>query len=279
MSFAPVSLDGIQINGLTQSEPGGVYRRGTVLIVNNDYNSNQRRLDLGDTKSRSASNTRGLENAASLRRRATGVLGATDQAVEMQGRSRLTYGLDGSKAVQVGGAVVDATKAKRVIVTLGANGVNNTRSETVSRRFIPTDVRSLSNQRKFNSLTELSKGNDNYTGSSGRDLLLLNKGNNAVAMGRGKDLVVMNNRIKRSTVELGKGKDTLLVTEKGLKRSGRLTITDFNNKSDTIQLESNRSKVSGFGTDQLRISASKGGTMRLVSNGDTFSRSSVEFVG
>jgi Ca2+-binding RTX toxin-like protein len=129
-----------------------------------------------------------------------------------------------------------------------------------------------------NTFTVLSEGDDSFIGSNGADLVVLNKGNNTVELGRGKDTVVVNERLRRSSVELGGGKDTVIVEEQGLRRSGRLTITDFKRNQDSIKLETNRSNVEGFGTDRLRISTRNGDTFRLRSDGDTFSRSSVEFI-
>jgi hypothetical protein len=270
VSFPPITLDGIDINGLPESEPGGVVRSGSSLIVNNSYN---------DFRARSISRTPGFEFAANLRRSATGVLGNTTQAVDMGGTSRLTYGLDRGTPLPVGGVVVDASKAKQVIVTLGNDAIRNTASALVARRFIPQDVRTLGGQRRFNTLTRLSRGNDDFTGSRGRDLLLLNRGNNGAVLGRGKDLVVVDRPLRNSTVELGRGKDTMLLSGRGLNRKGQLTLTDFNNSADTIRLDTKRSRVSGLGTDTLKLSASKGGFLRLVSDRDPFSRSSVEFLG
>jgi hypothetical protein len=257
MSFSPTPIEPVEITGLPVPAPGDTVRGGTVLIVTSEPGR-------GETS----------EEAITLRSGAEGVIGAQNQTVEMRGSTFLTVGTDGGTPLPIGGLTVDGSNAKQVVIDL--NGVNS-RSEEVKARLIPSDLRSNLDGRP-NTFTTLSEGDDSFIGSNGADLVLLNKGDNTVELGRGSDTVVVNNRLQKSSVELGRGKDTAIVESQGLRRSGRLTITDFNRKKDTIKLETNRSNVEGFGTDRLRISTRNGDTFRLRSDGDTFSRSSVEFI-
>ena len=277
MSFPPTVLDGVQINGLQKAEPGETYSSGGPYLITESDITNSQGLFAADSKSRTPSRIRGFENATTLRNKVKGVLGDTDQAVILRDNSLLTYGLKGSKALEVGGVVVDATRSKKVIVTLGSDRVKNTGSATVNSRFIPDDVRSSVKTGKVNTLTELGKGSDSYTGSSGKDLVSLGGGNNGAVMGKGKDLVVANQRIKRSTAELGKGNDRVLLSDRTLSRKGSFTITDFNAKRDTLLLETRSSKVSGIGSNTLKISTGNG-TFKVVSEADRFTGGSVDFV-
>lgn len=257
MSFAPTPLEPVDINGLDIPAPGASVDGGVVLIVTSEPAQ-------GET----------FEEAITLRSGAEGVIGAQNQTVEMRGNTFLTVGTDNGNPLPIGGLAVDASLAKKVVIDL--NGFNS-RSEQVKGRLIPADLRSKLDERP-NTFTVLSEGDDSFIGSKGADLVVLNKGNNTVQLGRGKDTLVVNERLRRSSVELGGGQDTVLVEKGGLRRGGRLNIADFNRKKDTIQLEAKRSDVEGFGTDRLRISTSNGDTFRLRSNGDTFSKSSVEFI-
>jgi Ca2+-binding RTX toxin-like protein len=257
MSFSPTPIDPVDITGLDVPAPSETVRGGTVLIVTSEPGR-------GET----------FEEAITLRSGAEGVIGAQNQTVEMRGNTFLTVGTENGTPLPIGGLAVDASLAKKVVIDL--NGFNS-RSEQVKGRLIPDDLRSKLDERP-NTFTVLSEGDDSFIGSNGADLVVLNKGNNTVELGRGKDTVVVNERLRRSSVELGGGKDTVIVEEQGLRRSGRLTITDFKRNQDSIKLETNRSNVEGFGTDRLRISTRNGDTFRLRSDGDTFSRSSVEFI-
>ena len=173
--------------------------------------------------------------------------------------------------------MLDASKARRVVVTLGADSVNNASKAVVPRRFIPDDVRATIRPGRVNTVSVLSRGADQYTGTSARDLVSLGRGNDRAILGKGNDLVVMNTRINSKRIGLGPGKDRLLLEDGALKRPGKVRLDDFNARKDTVLLETRASKVSGFGSDTLRIST-KNGAVRLVSDGDKFSRSSIEFV-
>lgn len=277
MTFPPVTLAPEDLGNCTPAEPGGNYGSGGPYCVEvNDVVNSQSRLS-DDSKSRRPERIRGFEDRVKLKNRVLGVLGDTDQAVLMRGKSRLTYGFKNDKFAEIGGAVIDATKAKKVIVTLGESGVNNTSSETVRSRFIPEDVRASLKTGKVNTLATLSKGADSYTGSSGNDLVALGRGNDGAVMGKGKDIVSLDRRVDKKVVALGKGKDRVLIDDRALKNKGRLTITDFNNRKDLLLLETQASKVKGIGTDTLSIST-KGGALKVISERGNFSGSSIDYV-
>jgi hypothetical protein len=277
MTFPPVTLAPEDLTTCTPAEPGAnLGSGGPYCITENDITNSQSRESI-DSKARRPERIRGFDDRVKLKNTVLGVLGDTDQAVLMRGKSRLTYGFTNDKFAEIGGAVIDASRAKKVVVTLGEPPVKNTSTETVRSRFIPDDVRSSLKTGKINTVTLLSKGADSYTGSSGRDLAALGRGNDGAVMGKGRDIVALNQRMNRKVVELGKGKDRVLIDDGALKNKGRLTITDFNNRKDTLLLETKASKVDGVGTDTLSIST-KGGTLKVITDRGNFSGSSIDYV-
>jgi hypothetical protein len=276
MSANPVVNEPVEINSVPEAEPGGTYTgSGSYGVFQNSYNVSG--LFSGDSKLRIPPGARGIENFATFRNRTQAIFANTNQGVFLRNNSRATWGIRNGKPIEIGGAVLDASKARRVVVTLGADSVNNASKAVVPRRFIPDDVRATIRPGRVNTVSVLSRGADQYTGTSARDLVSLGRGNDRAILGKGNDLVVMNTRINSKRIGLGPGRDRLLLEDGALKRPGKVRLDDFNARKDTVLLETRASKVSGFGSDTLRIST-KNGAVRLVSDGDKFSRSSIEFV-
>lgn len=278
MTFPPITLESVDVNNCAiRAEPGETYGSGGPICIDQNDITNSQSRELSDSKARRPERIRGFDDRVKLKNTVLGVLADTDQAVLMRGKSRLTYGSRNDKFVEIGGAVIDASRAKKVVVTLGEKQAKNTSTETVRSRFIPEDVRASLKTGKVNTVTLLSKGADSYTGSSGKDLVSLGRGNDGAVMGKGKDIVALNTRMNRKVVELGKGKDRVLIDDGAIKNKGRLKITDFNNRKDTLLLETKASKVDGVGTDTLSVST-KGGTLKVISERGNFSGSSIDYV-
>lgn len=276
MSANPIVNDPVNVNSVPTAEPGGVYTgNGSFQVSKNSYQTTG--LFSGGGVRCPFSQVRGSKGFAAFKNRTQAVFATTNQGVFLLNNGRATWGIRKGKPLEIGGAVVSTCNSRRVVVTLGAKSVNNASGAVVPRRFIPDDVRARIRPGRLNTVSVLSRGADQYTGTTARDLVSLGRGNDRAVMGKGRDLVVLDTRINRKRVGLGKGKDRLLLEDGALKRRGKLRLDDFNAKKDTVLLETRASKVSGFGSDTLRISTGKG-AVRLISDRDAFSRSSVEFL-
>lgn len=275
MSANPVTNDAVEINTVPVAE-GGETLSGdtTAAVINSSYKS--------DSAARFSSSSQAriddLNNATTFTDRSLAVFANTEQGVILKGNAGVTWGTNKGKAVQIGGAVIDASKAKRVVVTLSDNKANNAGSKTAPSRFIPSDVRDNIKTGRFNTISELSKGADQYTGTTAKDLASLGEGNDRANMGRGNDLVAMSSKLGSKRITLGGGKDSVLLDKGSLKSKGKVVIDDFNKKRDTLILETKASKVKGIGTETLVVST-KNGRVTVISNNDKFSRSSVDFTG
>ena len=282
MSANPATNDAVTLNGgCTVADPGGKSTGSqTECVEESSYNSN----NAARFSSSSQARINGLNNATTFTDRSLAVFANTQQGVVLKDKAGVTWGLKNSyfaekvKPIQIGGAVVDASKAKKVVVTLSDNKLNNAKTKTAPSRFIPKEVRETLQTGKFNTITVLSKGADQYTGTTAKDFASLGKGKDRANMGKGKDLVVMSDKLKTKRIDLGGGKDRALLDEGALKKKGKAKIYDFNNKKDTLILETKASKVSGIDSDTLKIST-KNGTVKVISKNDTFSRSSLDFIG
>lgn len=281
MSANPVSNDAVEINTVPVAEGGGIVSGDTTAaVINSSYKS--------DSAARFSSSSQAriddLNNATTFTDRSLAVFANTQQGVILKSKAGATWGIENSyfseniKPTQIGGAVIDASKAKKVVVTLSDNKVDNADSKTAPKRFIPEDVRDSIKTGRFNTISELSKGADQYTGTTAKDLASLGKGNDRANMGRGNDLVAMSSKLGSKRITLGGGKDSVLLDKGSLKSKGKVVIDDFNKKRDTLILETKASKVKGIGTETLVVST-KNGRVTVISNNDKFSRSSVDFTG
>ncbi|MFM7547297.1 MAG: hypothetical protein ACKO8I_00140 [Cyanobacteriota bacterium] len=258
MSFPTNDIDPLPIEGLPKPPPRANVSRGTVLIVKSEPGRGQT-----------------VQNAITLKRDAKGVIGANNQVVNMRGNSLLTTGTKNGNPVPMAGLFVNARRANKVVIDLNSF---RSRSAQVKRLLIPKGLRSKLDERP-NTFVLLSRGNDSFIGSKGADLVVLNRGNNAVRLGRGPDTVVVNKPLDRSIVALGRSHNTVIFGKQGLRRAGLLTLANYVSRSTTIQLPAaGRTNVRGFGTNTLRFTTRNDKTFLLRSNGDAFSRSSVEFI-
>lgn len=281
MSANPATNEAKQVNDYSKAEPNGTVDGDTTAVVSNSsYRNSTSAARLAATsQARHSAGLEDLPNATRFIDRSLAVFGNTSQGVILEDRAGVTYGLDGSRAVQIGGALIDATSAKRVVVTLGNDGVDNAATRVVPTRYIPQPVsEAVRRAGRFNTLSLLSDGADQYTGSSAKDLVSLGKGKDRAVLGQGHDLALMDQKLSTKRLALGDGRDALVITEDALRRGGKVVIDDFSRKQDTVHLETKASRVKGIGTDKLRISG-KGGNVVIRSEQDRFSRSSLEFFG
>lgn len=280
MSSNPATNDSVDTSTIPEAPAGGtVSGDSTEAVKNSSYDSNSAAKLVGSSKSLAFSGIQGFNNATTFTDQSLAVFASTRQGVILKDKAGATWGTKSNgKPDKIGGAVVDASKAKKVIVTLSDNKVDNASSKKAASRFIPDDVKDSIKAGKFNTISVLSKGADNYLGTTSKDFASLGKGKDRAFMGKGKDLVAMSDNLSTKRITLGKGKDRALLEEGALQGKGKVIIDDFNNKKDSLIIETKQSKVEGINSDTLRIST-KGGTVKVTSDNDVFSKSSLEFLG
>lgn len=274
MSANPITNDAVDISSIPQAPGGGTVSGNSIeAVTNSSYDSSA--LFSSGSKARIS----GLSNATTFTNQSLAVFANTQQGVILKDQAGVTWGVKrNGKPVQIGGAVIDASQARKVVVTLSDNKVDNAGSKSAPNRFIPNSVSDSIKTGRFNTITELSKGADQYTGTTARDLAVLGKGDDRANLGKGDDLVAMGAKLGKKRVTLGQGKDRALLEEGALKSKGQVVITDFNSKQDRLIIEARASRVKGINSDTLKIST-RNGTVRVVSQNDTFTRSSLEFLG
>lgn len=261
MSFAVETIPAVTVTSVPQPTAGSTVDSGTVAV--SDPASSTNPVTVGGT--------------------ATVALATEGAGVVLTGNARVTVGTDASgNALGIGGSTIDARGANGVVVSLAGG---NAGSAFVDRSRLPSD----SPEGSFNTFTKLSDGTDEFLGSEFSDLIELGTGNDVVVGGGGDDAFLMTNSLKGSKKKLtldgsggnagADGSDIVTMTSGALKKdSAKVIISDFNYKSDTIQLETKRNRIRGFGTDTLKISTKNGKTIKIVSDGTRFKRSSIEFI-
>jgi hypothetical protein len=298
MSANPVTNEPVEVNGLPIAPAGGTVTSGTWAVSGSSYQSTTQarlRVPQAHANTPAAKGRRkrsgkasyddegfigvdGFQNATTFTGSSLAVLANTNQGVILRDRAGVTSGLNNGIPIPLGGAVVDASQAKRVVVTLGYDTAFNAGSATVPDRFIPKDIREVIGKKtSFNTATWLSDGADQYTGTTAKDLAILGAGDDRAVTGRDNDTVVLNDTMNNKQINLGQGKDSVIVEDDALERGGQLLIDDFNSKDDKLYIDARKKDVKGLNSQQLIVSSGKKKTF-IQSDGTTFSRSSVEFI-
>lgn len=298
MSANPATNEPIEVNDLTVAPSGGTVTTGSAAVSTSSYQSTTQarlRTPLGAGNALAAKGRRkrsvkasyddegfsgvdGFQNATTFTGNSLAVLANTNQGVILRDNAGVTSGLSNGTPTPIGGAVVDASQAKRVVVTLGYDTAFNAGSATVPNRFIPNDIREVIGKKtSFNTATWLSDGADQYTGTTAKDLAILGAGDDRTVMGRDNDTVVLNDTMNNKQINLGQGKDSVIVEDDALERGGQLLIDDFNSKDDRLYIDARKEDVKGLNSQQLIVSSGKQKTF-VQSDGTIFSRSSVEFI-
>ena len=286
MSFAVDTVPPVTVTVDTPQPPAGtVVEQTTGTVALTDPNS--------------------ATNPVTVRGEVVVALATEKASVVLQDTASVTIGKDASgNALGIGGATINATSAKGVKVSLeGGNAAGATVPPERLPRFLSGFLLSDSNRsslqseadaegsaaienRSYNTFTQLSNGNDDYIGTEVNDAIQLYKGKDVVVGGGGSDAILMDSSINKSkkliTLDREGSADATddLILAKGALKSGKakIVISDYNYKNDTINLETNRKKVKGIGTDELKISTKKGKHITIESDGTKFKRSGIEFI-
>ena len=262
MSFAVETIAPITVSSVPQPPAGSTVTSGTVAVTD------------------PASAT----NPVTVGGNATVALGTQNAGVILTGTASVTVGLDANgNALAIGGSVINANGANGVVVSLAGG---NAGGATVAASSLPANAPSGS----YNTFSQLSDGDDQFLGSEFNDLVELSPGNDVIVGGGGDDAILMADSIKGSKKKFtldgsdgnagAGGSDTVTLTKGALKKGGntKITISDYDYKRDTIQLETKRSQVKGIGTDTLKITTKDSKTIKIVSDGTNFKRSGIEFI-
>ena len=263
MSFAVETVTPVSVTSVPQPPAGSTVSSGTVAIT--DPNTSSNPVTVGGT--------------------ATAAIGTTNVEVTLTGTPQITTGLDASgNPMAIGGAIINGAGATQVVVDL-SGGFGG--GATVPTSAIPAAVQSLGNT--FVSSTKLSSGDDQFLGSQENDLVQLSPGDDVVVGGGGDDVVLMADSIKGSKKQItldgsggnagAGGSDDVVLTKGALKQGkAKITISDFDTSKDDIVLQTKRSKVTGIGTDTLKITTKDNKTIKIVSDGTNITRSGIEFI-
>ena len=216
---------------------------------------------------------------------ATAAIGTTNVQVVLTGTPKITTGVDADGApLAIGGSIINGANATSVVIDL-SGGFSG--GATVPDSAIPPVVQNLG--RTFITSSKLSSGDDQFLGSQEGDLVQLSPGDDVVVGGGGDDVVLMADSIKGSKKKLtldgaggnagAGGSDEVVLTKGALKKGkAKINISDFDASKDTIALQTKRRKVTGIGTDTLKITTKNNKTIKIVSDGTTFKRSSIELI-
>jgi len=264
MSFAVPTVAPVTVTSVPQPSAGSTVTSGTVAVT--DPNSASKPVQIGGT--------------------ATVALGTEGARVVLLagGSPSVTIGLGSNgSALGVGGSVIDGSAASSVVVDLAGGYFGGS---TVNPSLIP----SRAPVGTYNSYTSLSRGSDSFLGSEYNDLVDLSPGDDIIVGGGGDDAILMADSIQGSKKKFtldgsggnagAGGSDTVTLTKGALTKGGKtkITISDYDAKQDTIQLETKRSKVKGIGTDTITISTKDNKTIKIISDGTKFKRSGIEFI-
>ena len=305
MSFAVTAIDAVTVTSSTPQPPAGTTVTLTADTTTNtvaitDPNSNAEPVVFKlETSFVEAANTL-LQVAIATAKAEINVDGsALPSSLSSTDKIQITVGKDSSgNFLEIGGMVIRGSTANGLTVSL-AGGLATV---TVPTEKIPDTFKkifqfglsraSLSNALtapSLNTATELSLGNDSYLGTEFNDGIVLSKGKDVMVGGGGDDVFAANASLKgaKSKITLdgsggnaGAGGSDQVVLAKGALKDGKakIILSDFNSKQDLIGLETKRSKVTGLGTDQLKISTKNGKLITIESDGSKFSKGSVEFI-
>ena len=263
MSFAVDTVAPVTVTSVPQPAAGSTVTSGTVAVTDSSSGSNPVNVS-GNT---------------------TVALGTENAGVRLTGGSpRVTIGLDANgNPLGVGGSVIDGRGASSAVVDLAGGYFGGA---VVAPQSIPSNAPAGT----YNSFTQFSTGSDSFLGSEFNDLVELSPGNDTIVGGGGDDAILMADSIQGSKKKFtldgsggnagAGGSDTVTLTKGALKKGGKtkITISDYDAKQDTIQLEIKRSKVKGIGTDTLTISTKDNKTIKIISDGTKFKRSGIEFI-
>lgn len=256
MSFAVETLPNVNVTTVPQPPAGSTVDSGTVAVT--DPNSATNPVTVGGS--------------------ATAALATEGASVVLEGTAKVTVGTDAAgNALAMGGSVVDASKASGVVVSLdGGNAAN----AVVADDKIDGTILANAKTDTINTLTKLSAGNDQYSGTNANDAVEMSGGDDVLVTGAGDDLVAALTGLEGSTndLTLGEGRDQVLITKGGLATKGKIVISDFDRKEDVISIDAKKSKVKGIGTDQLKITTKDGKKITIESDGTKFTKKSVEFI-
>ena len=305
MSFAVATIDAVTVTDTIPQPPAGTTvtltadtTTSTVAITDPNSNTDPVVFKL-EASFVEASNTL-LQVAIATAKAEINIDGADlPSSLSSTDKIQITVGKDASgNFLEIGGMVIRGSTANGLTISL-AGGLATV---TVPTEKIPDTFKkifqfglsrtTLSNAltvQSLNTATELSLGNDSYLGTEFNDGIVLSKGKDVMVGGGGDDVFAADASIKgaKSKITLdgsggnaGSGGSDQFVLAKGALKEGKAKIifSDFDNKKDIVALETKRSKVSGLGTDQLKISTKNGKIITIESDGSKFSKGSVEFI-
>jgi hypothetical protein len=305
MSFAVTAIDAITVNSTVEQPPAGStvtltadVPSKTVAITDSASENNPVVFKLEQSF---ISDTNKLLAIAIATAKAEIKIEGGDLPKSLSSRKsvEITIGKDDSgNFLEIGGMVIRGSTANGLTISL-AGGLATV---TVPPDKIPDTFQkifqfglsraSLANALQapsLNTATELSLGDDSYLGTEFNDGIVLSKGKDVMVGGGGDDIFAASASLKgaKSKITLdgsgdnagADGSDQVVLAKGALKQGkAKIILSDFDSKRDTIGLETKRSKVSGLGTDQLKISTKNGKVITIESDGSKFSKGSVEFI-